>query len=97
MNFIRNNLLSLSALTIYFVWWLYLDNFAEKIYDNHYAGAVAVGFLGMVTILIIIACIVGFSIAAFKTRQYKKYMVFIGIILLPVVITFMAVFLYHPS
>jgi hypothetical protein len=79
-------------LAIYFFWWLYLIEFAKKVYDNHYAGAVAVGFIGSVTILIIFAYLIGFSIAAFKTKCWKKYMVFNGIILLPLLITLLVTY-----
>jgi hypothetical protein len=88
MNFIKSNLLSLSVLAIYFFWWLYvLFDFNKKVYVNHYAGAVAVEFIGELTALIILVYLIGFLVVAFKTKRWKKYIVFIAIILLPILIT----------
>lgn len=95
MNFIKSNLLSLSALVIYFFWWLYvLFDFNKKVYDNHYSGAVAVEFIGELTALIILVYLIGFLVVAFKTKRWKKYIVFTGIILLPILITLLM--LDHP-
>ncbi len=88
MDFIKANILSLYGLTLYFVWWLYLlFDFGKKEYDNNFAGAVAVEAIAELTIIIILIYLIGFLIAAFRTRKWKKYMIFITLILVPVLFT----------
>ena len=55
INFAKSNIISVSALGLYFIWWAYLLlDFVNKDYDNHYAGASSVEGMTMLTISLII-------------------------------------------
>jgi cytochrome c oxidase subunit IV len=96
INFAKSNIISVSALGLYFIWWAYLLlDFANKDYDNHYAGAAAVEGMAMLTIALIIICTVGFLIAGFITKNWKRYLLFISVVYVPVIITLISLYFSH--
>ena len=87
MGFIKANILSITGVVLYSIWWLYLIFvFGEKQYDNGFAGALASEAIAGLTIVIILFLLTCFLWAAFKTRNWKKYVAFAAVILTPVVI-----------
>ena len=87
MNFIKTNILSIVGVTLYFVWWVYLVFvFGEKEYDNGFAGAIASEAMAGLTIIIILVFLACFLTAGFRTGSWRKYAIFIALILAPAVI-----------
>jgi hypothetical protein len=96
INFVKSNILSLSALALYFIWWIYfMPDFANKNYDNHYTGAVAAEEIARLTIAVIVIYTIGFLIGAFKTKNPKRYLLFIPLVFVPVTIALFRVYFPH--
>jgi hypothetical protein len=88
VQFIKANIISLFALGVYFLWWIYLlFDFSNKKYDNHFAGAMAAEAIGTLTIFFIVIYMICFLIAGFKTKNWKRYLLFISFLFVPVIIT----------
>ncbi|HSZ35149.1 MAG TPA: hypothetical protein VK772_17670 [Puia sp.] len=92
INFVKANIISTSTLVVYFLWWLEVLNFSNTQYDNHPAGAYASVFMGIITVALIITYTICFLVAAFKTGNWKKYLLFISLLFIPVAITLMRVY-----
>jgi hypothetical protein len=88
LNFIKTNLIAIFSLTFYFCWWLYLlFGFNTKDYsENNYAGGISIQGLAELTVILTVINIIGFLVAALVTRKWKKYLTFITLIFIPVII-----------
>lgn len=67
-------------------------DFANKNFSNNYAGGVAVEAVATMTIALIVIYTLTFLIAAFRTKNWKRYLLFISILFVPVVIVLIKVF-----
>jgi hypothetical protein len=90
--FVRANVISTSSLVVYSLWWLEVLKFSNTQYDNHAAGAYASIFIGTITVALILIYTICFLVAAIKTRNWKKYLLFISLLFIPVVITLIRVY-----
>jgi hypothetical protein len=92
INFVKANIISTSALVVYLLWWLKVLNFSNTKYDNDFAGGYGSYLMGIMTIALIFIYTICFLLAAIKTRNWKKYLLFISLLFIPVVITLIRVY-----
>lgn len=89
MTFIRRNSTSLIALSLYYIWWLYLVFvFNSKEYDNNYAGGTAVELIAFLTCIIIVVGLIFFLVSAFRTKEWIKYVTFTLLLFIPVLLSY---------
>lgn len=76
---------------VYSLWWMYLIYFLYfKEYDDNYAGGSASIGLGLITVFIILAYVIGFVVAAVKYQtKRKQHLLTLIILLLPVVVIYL--------
>ena len=90
LNFVRANLFASISLLLYYIWWAYLVFvFNRKEYDDGNAAVIAVEFVVLVTCLIIGICSIIFIASALKTKKWKKYVVFILLLYVPVLLAYL--------
>ncbi len=71
---ISSRQLAIIYLAIYSCWWGYAIYFLYgKHYDNNYAGGTASLAISIITIMFVLAYLVGFIVTANRSKNYKKF------------------------
>ena len=81
MQFLKNNW-ALCGLVAYFLWWLFFLVYFNSDYRDSGGDGVIMS-VGMITIVIIVAFLVLLMVAAINTKNWKKYLAFIVLVLIP--------------